>query len=87
MDKLSLDHIYRASHVLKNVIRQTNLIKTSINGEDIYLKPENLQVTGSFKVRGAGYMISQLSEDERKKGVIACSAGNHAQGVALAAST
>ena len=87
MDKLSLNHIYRASHVLKNVIRQTNLIKTSINGEDIYLKPENLQVTGSFKVRGAGYMISQLSEDERKKGVIACSAGNHAQGVALAART
>ena len=85
MDKLSLDHIYRASHVLKNVIRQTNLIKTSINGEDIYLKPENLKVTGSFKVRGAGYMISQLSEDERKKGVIACSAGNHAQGVAFAA--
>lgn len=84
-DKLTLDHIYRASHVLKSVIRQTNLIKTQILGEDIYLKPENLQVTGSFKVRGAGYMISQLSQEERAKGVIACSAGNHAQGVALAA--
>lgn len=85
MDRLSLDHIYRASHVLKTVIRQTNLIKTTVNGEEIYLKPENLQVTGSFKVRGAGYMISQLSKEEREKGVIACSAGNHAQGVALAA--
>lgn len=87
MDKLSLDHIYRASHVLKSVIRQTNLIKTQIMNEEIYLKPENLQVTGSFKVRGSGYMISQLSAEEREKGVIACSAGNHAQGVALAAKT
>ena len=51
----------------------------------LYLKTENLQVTGSFKVRGAYYKISQLSEAERAKGVIACSAGNHAQGVALAA--
>ena len=54
-------------------------------GCDIYLKTENLQVTGSFKVRGAYYKISQLSEEERSHGVIACSAGNHAQGVALAA--
>ncbi len=82
---LSLDHIYRASHVLKQVIRQTNLIKTNSLGPNVYIKPENLQVTGSFKVRGAGYMISQLSEEERKRGVVACSAGNHAQGVALAA--
>ncbi len=83
--KLSLDHIYRASHVLKSVIRPTGLIKTESLGMPVYLKPENLQVTGSFKVRGAGYMISQLTEEEREKGVIACSAGNHAQGVALAA--
>lgn len=83
--KLSLDHIYRASHVLKSVIRTTNLIKTESLGMPVYLKPENLQVTGSFKVRGAGYMISQLTPEEREKGVIACSAGNHAQGVALAA--
>ncbi len=82
---LSLDHIYRASHILKGVIRPTNLIQTESLGIPLYLKPENLQVTGSFKVRGAGYMISQLSPEERAKGVIACSAGNHAQGVALAA--
>ena len=83
--KLSLDHVYRASHVLKSVIRPTSLIKTPSLGAEVYIKPENLQVTGSFKVRGAGYMISQLTPEERQRGVIACSAGNHAQGVALAA--
>ena len=84
---LTLDSIYKASHVLKEVIRHTDLIKApKINPDaDVYLKPENLQVTGSFKVRGAYYKISQLTEEERAKGVIACSAGNHAQGVALAA--
>ncbi len=84
---LTLDKIYHASHVLKDVIRTTDLIKApKINPEsDIYLKPENLQITGSFKVRGAYYKISQLSAEEKAKGVIACSAGNHAQGVALAA--
>ena len=84
---LTLDTVYKASHVLKEVIRRTDLIKApKINPEaDVYLKTENLQVTGSFKVRGAYYKISTLSEEERKKGVIACSAGNHAQGVALAA--
>ncbi len=84
---MSLEHIYRASHELKSVIRETSLILApSFNDTaEVYIKPENLQVTGSFKVRGASYMISQLSEEERSKGVIACSAGNHAQGVALAA--
>ncbi len=84
---LTLDSIYKASHVLKEVIRHTDLIKApKINPEcEVYLKPENLQVTGSFKVRGAYYKISQLTPEERAKGVIACSAGNHAQGVALAA--
>lgn len=84
---LTLDTVYKASHVLKEVIRTTDLIKApKINPEaDVYLKTENLQVTGSFKVRGAYYKISTLSEEEKKKGVIACSAGNHAQGVALAA--
>ena len=84
---LTLDKIYHASYVLKSVIRPTDLIfapKLSTDGE-IYLKTENLQVTGSFKVRGASYKISQLSEEEKSHGVIACSAGNHAQGVALAA--
>lgn len=84
---LTLDTIYKASHVLKEVIRKTDLIKApKINPDaDVYLKTENLQVTGSFKVRGAYYKISTLSAEEREKGVIACSAGNHAQGVALAA--
>lgn len=84
---LTLDKIYHASYVLKNVIRKTDLIHApKINPEsDIYLKTENLQITGSFKVRGAYYKISQLSDEEKTKGVIACSAGNHAQGVALAA--
>ncbi len=84
---LTLDTVYKASHVLKEVIRKTDLIKApKINPDaDVYLKTENLQVTGSFKVRGAYYKISTLSHEEREKGVIACSAGNHAQGVALAA--
>lgn len=85
---LTLDKIYKASHVLKEVIRETDLILApKINPEaKVYLKTENLQVTGSFKVRGAYFKISQLTDEERAKGVIACSAGNHAQGVALAAS-
>ncbi len=84
---VTLDKVYHAAYVLKDVVRHTELIKApTINPTaDIYLKPENLQVTGSFKVRGSGYMISQLSDEEKAKGVIACSAGNHAQGVALAA--
>ena len=84
---LTLDKIYHASYVLSDVVRKTALVHApKLNPEcELYLKPENLQVTGSFKVRGAGYMISQLSDEEKAKGVIACSAGNHAQGVALAA--
>ena len=84
---LTLDQVYKASHVLKEVLRPTQCIKApKINTEaEVYLKTENLQVTGSFKVRGAYYKISQLSEEEKSHGVIACSAGNHAQGVALAA--
>ncbi len=84
---LTLDRIYHASYVLKDVIRPTHLVKASGITDvcDVYLKPENLQITGSFKVRGSGYKISQLSDEEKAHGVIACSAGNHAQGVALAA--
>lgn len=84
---LTLDKVYHAAHVLKEVIRPTELIRTSRMCPEcnLYIKTENLQVTGSFKVRGAYYKISQLSDEEKKKGVIACSAGNHAQGVALAA--
>ncbi|MGM9759460.1 MAG: threonine ammonia-lyase [Parabacteroides sp.] len=86
---LTLDKIYQASYALKTVIRRTDLIPApNINKScSIYLKPENLQVTGSFKVRGACFKIAQLSQEERQRGVVACSAGNHAQGVALAASS
>ena len=85
---LTLDKIYHAQYVLRDALRDTDIIfshalSTEL-GCNIYLKPENLQRTGSFKVRGAYYKISQLSEEEKKKGVIACSAGNHAQGVAIA---
>ena len=84
---LTLDKVYHAAYVLKDVDRKTALIASPKINPDckLYLKTENLQVTGSFKVRGAGYKISQLSPEEKARGVIACSAGNHAQGVALAA--
>ena len=84
---LTLDKIYHARYILKNVIRETDVIHApKINPDsEIFLKTENLQITGSFKVRGAYYKMSQLSEEEKSRGVIACSAGNHAQGVALAA--
>ena len=84
---LTIDNVYRASNALKNVIRKTDVIYASkLNpGVDLYLKTENLQITGSFKVRGAYYKMTKLSEEEKARGVVACSAGNHAQGVALAA--
>lgn len=86
-NKLTLDNIYKASYVLKNVVRKTDVIYAPKlkPSTELYLKTENLQVTGSFKVRGAYYKMSQLTAEEKAKGVIACSAGNHAQGVALAA--
>ena len=84
---LTLDNVYRAGYVLKEVVRKTDVIYAPklVPGTDIYLKTENLQVTGSFKVRGAYYKMSKLTAEEKARGVIACSAGNHAQGVALAA--
>lgn len=84
---LTLDKVYHASLILKEVIRDTDMIFAPKLSRDcdVYLKTENLQTTGSFKVRGAYYKISQLTDEEKSKGVIACSAGNHAQGVALAA--
>lgn len=85
---LSLDKIYHAAYVLKGVARKTDLIAAPqlVPGlDELYLKTENLQVTGSFKLRGAYYKISQLPKEALDKGIIACSAGNHAQGVALAA--
>ena len=84
---LTLDKVYQAAYVLKEVARKTDLIYSQkLSGKsEIYLKTENLQVTGSFKLRGAYYKISQLNDEQKKAGIIACSAGNHAQGVALAA--
>ena len=84
---LSLDRVYQASFALKDVARKTDLIYSphfSKNNE-VYLKTENLQATGSFKLRGAYFKISRLSDEEKAAGIVACSAGNHAQGVALAA--
>ena len=84
---VTLDRVYKAAQILKQVIRETDMILAPNLREDanIYLKTENLQVTGSFKIRGSYFKISQLSAKEKENGVIACSAGNHAQGVALAA--
>ncbi len=87
MSMVSMDNIRQAAEVLKAVARKTDMIyapKLSLNSE-VYLKTENLQITGSFKVRGAYYKISKLTDDELARGVLACSAGNHAQGVALSA--
>ncbi len=85
---LTLDKIFQASVVLKDIVRSTSIVSTAGITEncELYLKPENLQYTGSFKLRGSGHKIAMLSDEEKAKGVIACSAGNHAQGVALAAS-
>lgn len=87
MSELNITEVFRAAEVLSTVARHPKLIGvTKINPDaQIYLKPENLQYTGSFKLRGAYYKISQLSDEEKARGVIACSAGNHAQGVALGA--
>ncbi len=84
---LTIDSVYKARRALQGVIRKTDVLYAPklCPGAELYLKTENLQVTGSFKVRGAYYKMSCLSKEEKERGVIACSAGNHAQGVALAA--
>ena len=84
---LTIDNVYKANRVLKEIARKTDVIPAPklCKGVDFHLKTENLQITGSFKVRGAYYKMTQLSAEEKARGVIACSAGNHAQGVALAA--
>ncbi len=84
---LTLDNVYRASYVLRDVVRKTDVIYAPklAPGTELYLKTENLQITGSFKVRGSYYKMSKLSAEEKERGVVACSAGNHAQGVALSA--
>ena len=87
--RTTIADVYRASKQLEGVARKTRLIHSDyfseLSGNDVYLKPENLQHTGAFKLRGAYNKISQLTEEEKEKGVITASAGNHAQGVAYAA--
>ncbi len=84
---MTIDKVFQASAVLKDIVRKTSIVRA--NGIapqcQLYIKPENLQNTGSFKLRGSGFKIAMLPEEVKKRGVIACSAGNHAQGVALAA--
>ncbi len=84
---LTLDKIYQAAYTLKGVARRTDLLHAPnlSSAANIYLKAENLQATGSFKLRGAYNKIASLTEEQRAAGIIACSAGNHAQGVALSA--
>ena len=89
VEQTTIADIYRAAFYLDNVAIKTQLIESpffsSICNNTVFLKPENLQATGSFKLRGAYNRISQLSDEERAKGVITASAGNHAQGVAFSA--
>ena len=89
MEKLTLQKFEEAAEKVKEVTLQTNLVYSEYfsaqSGNKVYLKPENMQYTGAYKVRGAYYKISTMSEEERKKGLITASAGNHAQGVAYAA--
>jgi threonine dehydratase len=86
---MTLDSFKAARDVLYGVIRPTNLIHSEYfsaeTGNNIFLKPENMQVTGAYKIRGAYYTISTLSDEERQRGLVTASAGNHAQGVAYAA--
>ena len=86
---LTLEDFKAARNVLQGVILDTNLIYSpafsKATGNNVYLKPENMQITGAYKIRGAYYKISTLSQEEKERGLITASAGNHAQGVAYAA--
>ena len=86
---LTLEKFEEAAEIVKKVTLETKLVYSeyfsNLTGNKVYLKPENLQYTGAYKVRGAYYKISTLSDEERAKGLITASAGNHAQGVAYAA--
>ena len=89
MDTITREKCEEAYEIVSKVARNTGLIASeyfsNLTGNKVYLKPENMQVTGAYKIRGAYYKISQLSDEERSKGLITASAGNHAQGVAYAA--
>jgi len=86
---LTLERFEEASEIVKNVTKDTKLVYSKFlsdsTGNKVYLKPENMQLTGAYKLRGAYYKMSTLTPEERKKGIITASAGNHAQGVAYAA--
>ena len=88
-EKMTLEKFEDATEEVKKVTQETKLVfseyYSSITGNKVYFKPENMQYTGAYKVRGAYYKISTLSEEEKKRGLITASAGNHAQGVAYAA--
>ena len=89
MEHLTLEKFQEALQVVSQITHETNLVYSEyysdLSGNEIYFKPENLQYTGSYKLRGAYYKISTLSEEEKNRGLITASAGNHAQGVAYAA--
>ena len=88
-EKLTLEKFEEATEAVSKVISETKLVYSehfsNMTGNKVYFKPENMQYTGAYKVRGAYYKISTLSEEEREKGLVTASAGNHAQGVAYAA--
>ncbi len=88
-EKMTLEKFEEASEIVKHVTQETKLAYSNyfseLTGNRVYLKPENMQFTGAYKVRGAYYKISTLSQEEKEKGLITASAGNHAQGVAYAA--
>ena len=86
---LTLERFEEASDIVRKVTQETKLVYSDFystqTGNKVYFKPENMQLTGAYKLRGAYYKISTLSDEERAKGLITASAGNHAQGVAYAA--
>ena len=88
-EMLTMEAFEQASEIVKEVTADTSLVYSEYfsqqTGNRVYLKPENMQVTGAYKIRGAYYKISTMSPADREKGLITASAGNHAQGVAYAA--
>ncbi len=89
IEELTLEKFEEASEIVKEITLETKLVYSEYfsasTGNKVYFKPENMQYTGAYKVRGAYYKISQLTKEERERGLITASAGNHAQGVAYAA--
>ena len=88
METLTMERFEEATEIVSKVTHETKLLYSdyfsNLTGNKVYLKPENMQTTGSYKIRGSYYKISTLPEEQRAKGLVAASAGNHAQGVAYA---